>query len=174
MMNSKYMSRIAAKMVSAQQEQDDSDEYEDQGSQSGYVEEGSEAAQEPFSEDDNGMDDFLADLSDGLGTGTEYSCRISIDLTVDFEGDSSKQDIVAAIKSHLKNSLQDGMQKAANQLQLSSVGVKVMPIKMDISALDEAEYEPLREQLGEEDGHSREDQYDAEGDQSGQDQESEG
>jgi hypothetical protein len=180
-MDTKYISRIAARVSSPSQDELDEAEYGEESDEEydGGTPAASEpsdmspAVESPASEMDQGggaLDDILEGLSDGLDGGTEYSSRIFFDMTVDFEGNVPQSELVATIKKNIRESLQKGMQEAANQLQLSAVSVKVMPIKMELSVIDESEYEPLRDETGGGDGHSDESYGDGEDDELGEDQ----
>ena len=100
----------------------DSGDDIDQGADSGFVDEGDPNVH-----------------SDGLEVATEYSCHMTFDIMASFEGKTPKAELAAKIKECLKNAIQAGMQEAANELALSSTEVKVLPINMKLSVLDESE-----------------------------------
>lgn len=198
-MNNKYISRIAARMSSSAADQyddddDDAGEYSPASDGSSPAADSSPALESPAADPSPALEspalesptlespasdmsevedteDVFGGFSDGLEDLTEYSSRIYLDLTVDFEGEIAQDLLLKTLKQKIRQSLQSGMQEAANELKLSSVKVKVMPIKVELSILDEAEYEPVRALRGDEDDFSTQAASDHEDDGSGEDEE---
>lgn len=77
--------------------------------------------------------------SDPSSPSTEYSCRIELIMDATFEGSVTRDDLVSKLKDELKKSITSGMQATSNDLGLASVGVKVFPIVMECSAVDETD-----------------------------------
>lgn len=73
---------------------------------------------------------------DILKTDPEYSCRIELDITADFEGITNKQALVRKIKAELLAAVKSGITSVARGLNLKSSGVKVRPLRLECDIND--------------------------------------
>ena len=124
--------RIASRIAADEDELFGLDEEEFQGSE-----------EEPNIEDDEGDDEgeesggtVEVDFTAGP---TEYSCRIELSMTATFEGLVSREVLTSKVQSELKASIEAGMKAVSNDLSLQSTEVKVLPIVMDCSVVDESD-----------------------------------
>jgi len=77
--------------------------------------------------------------ADGLLVKTEYSFRIELVLTANFEGAVSSQQLVDKLKIELKSGLETAMQNVADDLSLDNVAVHVKPVDFALSINDNDE-----------------------------------
>lgn len=68
---------------------------------------------------------------DSLKNRTEYSCKMDISLTVDFEGEISKKDLSKYLKSEIVNSIKSGMTLLSNSHGLECNNVLVQPLQVE-------------------------------------------
>ena len=65
---------------------------------------------------------------------SEYSCQLELAVSIDFEGNCSKQALKTKLKNEFMSSLKVSAALAARDLGLKLVDVKVKPVKIDCAA----------------------------------------
>ena len=76
-----------------------------------------------------------------LRPATEYSCRMEISLSADFEGDVSKKDLIKKLKSEVIASIKLGMEQVAKDLRVQGTGIVVKPLQVECAVNDQADME---------------------------------
>jgi hypothetical protein len=61
---------------------------------------------------------------------TEYSCQVELSITVNFEGNVDKENLLNKVKYELTSAVQTGMTTVARDFDLKSNGATIHPIKM--------------------------------------------
>jgi len=80
-------------------------------------------------------------LSDVLAEPTEFSCNLDISLSVDFEGSTTKQQLVKRLKDELVTAIKSAVSATAQELDLQPSNVMVRPIKADCAVNDQGSVE---------------------------------
>lgn len=73
---------------------------------------------------------------DVLKESPELACRIELDITANFEGDASKDEVLSQIRQQLLSSVKSGITSVARDLNLRSSGVTVRPLRMECDIND--------------------------------------
>lgn len=69
-----------------------------------------------------------------LEPSTEYSCRMEISLSADFEGDVVKKDLIKKLKSEVIASIKSGMEQVSRDLGIRGTGVVIKPLQVECVA----------------------------------------
>lgn len=72
---------------------------------------------------------------------TEFSCKVDLSLTADFEGDVAKKDLIKKVKAELVNSIKAGMTAVCKDLGMECTNVLVQPIQVECAVNDQASIE---------------------------------
>jgi hypothetical protein len=79
----------------------------------------------------------LLDIEDDiLKSEPECACHIELDITANFEGQVDKKILIKKIKAELLSAVQSSMTVVSKELNLSSKGVKVRPLRLEVDFLD--------------------------------------
>jgi hypothetical protein len=70
---------------------------------------------------------------------TEYACNVELLLNATFDGQVSKADLVSKLKAELQSAIESSMKVVSDDLGLNKTEVKVLPIKIDCSLIDESD-----------------------------------
>ena len=81
-------------------------------------------------------DDLLDIEDDILKSEPECACHIELDITANFEGRVDKKTLVKKIKAELLSAIQSSMTVVSKELNLSSKGVKIRPLRLECDFLD--------------------------------------
>jgi hypothetical protein len=73
---------------------------------------------------------------DTLKSETEYSCRIELNITANFEGHVDKSHILKKLKSELIAAIKSGVTTTSRELNIASTGVTVQPIRLECDVND--------------------------------------
>lgn len=67
---------------------------------------------------------------------TEYSCRMEIELSADFEGSASKQALIKKFKNEVMAALETSMEICARDLELDATSITIRPLRMDCTVTE--------------------------------------
>ena len=67
---------------------------------------------------------------------TEYSCRLDISLTANFEGDTTKAKVMKKLRSEVVAAIQSGVTLAARDLGIQAANVLVKPLNVECDVID--------------------------------------
>ena len=73
---------------------------------------------------------------------TEYSIQIDLSISANFEGKTTKKDLVKRFKEELISAIRSSMSLTASALDLNPIGARVTPIKIQFEVNEE--YDPGR------------------------------
>ena len=74
--------------------------------------------------------------SDVLQAEPEYACHIELDITANFEGRVEKKALIQKIKAELLTAIKGSMTTVSRELNLSSRGVTVRPLRLECDVND--------------------------------------
>lgn len=72
---------------------------------------------------------------DMLASSTEYSCKVDLSLTADFEGSVGKQKLLKKLRTELVAAIQGAVSVTAREYGLDPTGVHVKPIKVECAVI---------------------------------------
>lgn len=81
----------------------------------------------------------LAPELDVLAPKTEFSVRAEISLSVDFEGDVTKQQLLKKLRNEVMAAIKQAVTITANELQAAPSTVMVKPISFEVAVNDQAD-----------------------------------
>lgn len=74
---------------------------------------------------------------DMLRSTTEYSCRMDLSISADFEGQISKDKLIKKLKAEMTAAIKAAMGIVARDFGLESTGVRVQPVRVDCAMNDQ-------------------------------------
>jgi len=72
---------------------------------------------------------------------TEYSCRVEIALTADFEGNVAKKNLIKKLKNEIITAIKTGVEQVSTDMELQATGVVVSPLRVECAVNDQASVE---------------------------------
>lgn len=78
---------------------------------------------------------------DVLVPSTEYSCRMEVSFSADFEGDVAQRDLVKKVKTEVMAAMKSAMKQVARDLGLTSTGLTVQPLQVECAVNDQMSVE---------------------------------
>jgi hypothetical protein len=70
--------------------------------------------------------------------GTEYSARVEIDFSADFEGQVAKDAFATKLENEIISALEAAVKIVARELRLQPTHVRVKPLRVEIAVNDQA------------------------------------